>query len=210
MHFIYFLAENLLVAGETLKLADLGSCKGTKSPHPFTEYVSTRWYRSPECLLTDGLYSFKMDIWALGCVFFELITLNPLFPGKDELDQLHVIHDILGTPTEATIQKILPSHLGILPFEFIQGTGIVLTNGSQQLLDFLILCLAYDPYERLNAKQALHHPYFMERKRPETPKVFSNEKISRKFAPVYRKRRPLQLPSLLSSRQFDSMGIIRR
>jgi len=62
--------ENILIRDDQLKLADFGSCRGIYSQQPFTEYISTRWYRAPECLLTDGYYSYKMDIWGLGCVFF--------------------------------------------------------------------------------------------------------------------------------------------
>lgn len=51
-----------------------------------TEYISTRWYRAPECLMTDGYYNNKMDIWGVGCVMFEIISLFPLFPGNDEMD----------------------------------------------------------------------------------------------------------------------------
>jgi len=97
--------ENILVRGNLVKLADLGSCKGwnhgnlgqNKKP-PYTDYISTRWYRAPECLMTDGYYNEKMDIWGYGCVLFELVTKKPLFPGKDELDQIHRINNILGTP----------------------------------------------------------------------------------------------------------------
>ena len=46
--------ENILINGDRLKLADFGSCRSMHSRHPFTEYISTRWYRAPECLLTDG------------------------------------------------------------------------------------------------------------------------------------------------------------
>jgi len=73
--------ENILIMGDTVKLADLGSCRGLYSKPPFTEYISTRWYRAPECLLTDGYYGYKMDIWGAGCVFFEVLSLFPLFPG---------------------------------------------------------------------------------------------------------------------------------
>ena len=52
------------------------------------EYISTRWYRPPECLLTEGRYGYKMDLWAAGCVMYELATLKPLFPGSNELDQV--------------------------------------------------------------------------------------------------------------------------
>jgi len=78
--------ENILLTGDHLKLADFGSCKGMYSEHPYTEYISTRWYRAPECLMTDGYYDFKMDLWGVGCVMFEIITLYPLFSGKNELD----------------------------------------------------------------------------------------------------------------------------
>jgi renal tumor antigen len=45
-----------------------------------------RWYRAPECLMTDGYYDYKMDLWGVGSVMFEIISLFPLFPGKNELD----------------------------------------------------------------------------------------------------------------------------
>ena len=61
--------ENLLLQEDTLKLADLGSCRCIYSRPPYTEYISTRWYRAPECLLTDGFYSYKMDLFAAGCVW---------------------------------------------------------------------------------------------------------------------------------------------
>lgn len=54
--------ENILLKDDNIiKLADLGSCKGIYSKPPFTEYISTRWYRAPECLLTDGYYNYKME-----------------------------------------------------------------------------------------------------------------------------------------------------
>lgn len=59
---------------EIVKIADLGSIRGIYSRPPYTEYISTRWYRSPECLLTAGFYGLKMDVWATGCVFYEMLT----------------------------------------------------------------------------------------------------------------------------------------
>jgi len=52
--------ENVLIVDETVKLADFGSCRGIYSKQPYTEYISTRWYRAPECLLTDGYYNYKV------------------------------------------------------------------------------------------------------------------------------------------------------
>jgi renal tumor antigen len=97
--------ENILLKEDHLKLADFGSCKGIYSKPPFTEYISTRWYRAPECLLTDGYYNYKMDLWGVGCVFFEMLSLFPLFPGDHELDQIYKIHNILGTPSEELVNQ---------------------------------------------------------------------------------------------------------
>ena len=88
--------ENLLVADTLLKLADFGSCRGIHSKKPYTEYISTRWYRAPECLLTDGYYGSEMDIWGIGCVMFETLALFPLFPGSNEADQIERIHKVRG------------------------------------------------------------------------------------------------------------------
>lgn len=65
---------------------------------PYTEYISTRWYRAPECLLTDGYYGPEMDVWGAGCVMFEISCLFPLVPGENELDQIKRIHGVFGTP----------------------------------------------------------------------------------------------------------------
>ena len=75
---------------------------------PYTEYISTRWYRAPECLLTDGYYGYKMDMWGVGCVMFEVLALYPLFPGTDEVDQIKKIHKIMGTPPPAVRQHRHP------------------------------------------------------------------------------------------------------
>jgi renal tumor antigen len=86
--------ENLLVSDGILKLADFGSCRGIHSRRPYTEYISTRWYRAPECLLTDGYYGSEMDIWGIGCVLFEVLSLTPLFPGANEADQIDRVHKV--------------------------------------------------------------------------------------------------------------------
>jgi renal tumor antigen len=155
--------ENVLLAEENLKLADFGSCRGIYSKQPFTEYISTRWYRSPECLLTDGYYSYKMDIWGVGCVFFEISALFPLFPGKNELDQINKIHNILGTPP-AKILDDFRSHASHMEINFPpkEGTGIekLLMHMSDDARDLIVKMLVYDHEERITCKEALAHPYF--------------------------------------------------
>lgn len=84
-----------------VKLADFGLARETRSKPPYTEYVSTRWYRAPEVLLRDREYSNPVDMWALGTILAEMVTLKPLFPGGTEVDQVHRICEVLGDPTEA-------------------------------------------------------------------------------------------------------------
>lgn len=73
LELLKFLLRIHTLQQNVLKLGDFGSCRSVYSKPPHTEYISTRWYRAPECLLTDGYYSLKMDIWSAGCVFFEIM-----------------------------------------------------------------------------------------------------------------------------------------
>ncbi|KAA6376816.1 MAG: putative MAPK/MAK/MRK overlapping kinase [Streblomastix strix] len=156
--------ENVLVTDDLAKLADFGSCRGIYTKQPFSEYISTRWYRAPECLLTDGYYNYKMDIWGAGCVLFEILMLYPLFPGSDELDQIHRIHAVMGTPTKELLSKFKQSAHMDFNFQYTPGTGLgrLLKNAPQDLMDLLTHMLSYDPDERFNARQCLRHPYFKE------------------------------------------------
>jgi len=83
-----------------IKLADFGLARETLSPPPYTEYVSTRWYRAPEVLLFSRDYSNPVDMWALGTIMAELVNLRPLFPGSSQIDQIHRICEVLGDPAE--------------------------------------------------------------------------------------------------------------
>ncbi|CAD7933892.1 unnamed protein product [Amoebophrya sp. A25] len=154
--------ENLLLQEDTLKLADLGSCRGIYSRPPYTEYISTRWYRAPECLLTDGFYSYKMDLFAAGCVWFEVLALFPLFPGQNEMDQLQKIHSILGTPAEDVLRKFKLNSDVAFPEK--KGTGIdhLIPHASVDVLSVLKKLLRYDPEERITARHGLLSPYFEE------------------------------------------------
>ncbi|KAM4624778.1 MAPK/MAK/MRK overlapping kinase isoform 2-T2 [Polymixia lowei] len=156
--------ENILIKQDVLKLGDFGSCRSVYSKPPHTEYISTRWYRAPECLLTDGYYSLKMDIWSTGCVFFEIMSLNPLFPGTNELDQVAKIHGVLGTPDISLLQKLKKSRAMHFDFPPKKGSGIsrLIPNCPAPALSLLYQMLAYDPSERISAETALQHTYFRE------------------------------------------------
>ncbi|NXC46003.1 MOK kinase, partial [Penelope pileata] len=156
--------ENILIKQNTLKLGDFGSCRTIDSKQPYTEYICTRWYRAPECLLTDGYYSYKMDIWSAGCVFYEITSSQPLFPGSNDLDQISKIHDIIGTPANKTLKKFKQSTILNFDFPFKKGKGIppLVHNLSPKGFSLLYAMIKYDPDERIAAHQALQHPYFQE------------------------------------------------
>jgi hypothetical protein len=122
-------------------------------------------YRAPECLLTDGYYGYKMDLWGIGCVMFEVIALFPLFPGTNELDQIERIHNIVGTPPPAVLAKF-KKYATHMEFNFAEkvGTGIakLIPHAGETCIDLIQKLLAYDPENRLSARQALRHPYFSE------------------------------------------------
>lgn len=155
--------ENLLINNDVLKIADFGLAREVRSRPPFTEYVSTRWYRAPEILLKSTNYNSPVDIFALGCIMAELYMLAPLFNGSSEIDQIYKICSILGTPQ----QKVwgegyqLASKMG---FTFPQFSPVALStiipNASHEALQLIAEMLRYDPQKRITAPQILQHPYF--------------------------------------------------
>ncbi|NXL60779.1 MOK kinase, partial [Chordeiles acutipennis] len=175
--------ENILIKQNTLKLGDFGSCRSIYSKQPHTEYVSTRWYRAPECLLTNGYYSYKMDMWSAGCVFYEMASFQPLFPGSNELDQISKIHDVIGTPANKTLNKLKQSGTAIFYFPFKKGKGIppFVHNLSPKGISLLYAMIKYDPDERISAHQALQHLYFQELWQHSLRKV--QEKIKQQHGP---------------------------
>ncbi|KAM3957728.1 serine/threonine-protein kinase ICK [Aphomia sociella] len=156
--------ENLLCAGpELVKIADLGLAREVRSRPPYTDYVSTRWYRAPEVLLHDTRYGAPIDLWALGCIAAELYTCRPLFPGNSEIDQLHKICAVLGTPDRDEWPEgyVLAE---ALRFRFPTSSGVamarVVPSASPPALALLTALLRYPPRDRPTAPQALRFPYF--------------------------------------------------
>lgn len=168
-------------------------------------YTLANGVATHNCLLTNGYYDFKMDLWGIGqfagllfavekdsrvccaahsfahsfypvlclvsiragCVMFEILSLFPLFPGSNELDQIEKIHAILGTPTQEVLLekfKAHSSHIKNFNFPARVGTGIakLVPHASAEAVDLMERLLAYDPEQRITARQALRHPYFKE------------------------------------------------
>ncbi|KAH9982906.1 kinase-like domain-containing protein [Lactifluus volemus] len=163
-----------------VKLADFGLARETRSKPPYTEYVSTRWYRAPEVLLKSRDYSNPVDMWALGTIMAELVNLRPLFPGKKEADQLFKIVEVLGDPCQNygfdirgkpfgggrwdvgvrmaqdnfgfTFQKVPPRDIASL-FD---------PSVPPRLVECIADLLKYDPAARLTSFDCLKHPYLLE------------------------------------------------
>ena len=87
-----------------LKICDFGLAR-IQDPQ-MTGYVSTRYYRAPEIMLTWQKYDVEVDIWSAGCIFAEMLEGKPLFPGKDHVNQFSIITELLGTPPDEVIQTI--------------------------------------------------------------------------------------------------------
>lgn len=93
--------QNLLIDRKgNLKLADFGLARAFGIPiKTLTHEIETLWYRAPEVLLGQKQYSLGVDIWAVGCIFAEMIEKKPLFSGDSEIDQIFKIFQFHGTPT---------------------------------------------------------------------------------------------------------------
>jgi mitogen-activated protein kinase 1/3 len=89
--------SNLLLNSNCdLKIGDFGLARTTSETDFMTEYVVTRWYRAPELLLNCSEYTAAIDIWSVGCILGEIMTRQPLFPGKDYVHQLRLITEVLA------------------------------------------------------------------------------------------------------------------
>eukprot|EP01084_Bolivina_argentea_P144242 253139_1 len=145
------------------KVADFGLAREIRSEPPFTDYVSTRWYRAPEVLLRANKYSAPIDLWAMGAIMSELYTLRPLFPGQSESDQLYKICSILGPPTIKTwkygIKLSQNMNFKFPPFAPTNMQTLI-PNISKNGIDLLSKLLLYDPYKRPTAIQSVQHLYF--------------------------------------------------
>jgi glycogen synthase kinase 3 beta len=92
--------ENILLKDSQVKICDMGSSKIIDDENFMnTPYVVSRYYRAPELILATNKYDDKIDIWAVGCILFELMTRTPMFPGDSEGLQLLEHMMILGSPT---------------------------------------------------------------------------------------------------------------
>lgn len=167
--------QNLLInkKGE-LKLADFGLARSFGIPvRSKSHEVVTLWYRAPDVLMGSTKYSATIDIWSAGCIFAEMVNVRPLFPGKNNADQLLQIFKVMGTPSEKewpTI-KSLPEYDPNWPNYPAQKVTSIVPGLSADGYDLLQKMVEYDPTKRISSTAALKHPYFKDRKEPSQIKM---------------------------------------
>uniref|UniRef100_UPI0037E70E88 serine/threonine-protein kinase ICK-like n=1 Tax=Semicossyphus pulcher TaxID=241346 RepID=UPI0037E70E88 len=156
--------ENLLCMGpELVKIADFGLAREIRSRPPYTDYVSTRWYRAPEVLLRSTSYSSPIDQWAVGCIMAELYTLRPLFPGSSEVDTIFKICQVLGTPKKNDWPEgyQLASAMNFRwPQCVPSNLKTLIPNASPEAIHLMTDLLQWDPKKRPASAQALRYSYF--------------------------------------------------
>ncbi|CAN6481930.1 unnamed protein product [Victoria cruziana] len=162
--------KNILANADCkLKICDFGLARVAFNDTPtaifWTDYVATRWYRAPElCGSFFSKYTPAIDIWSIGCIFAEVLTGKPLFPGKNVVHQLDLMTDLLGTPSADAIARVRNEkarrYLGSMrrkkPVPFTQK----FPNVDPLALRLLERMLAFEPKDRPTAEEALADPYF--------------------------------------------------
>ncbi|KAL0244491.1 hypothetical protein GEMRC1_008575 [Eukaryota sp. GEM-RC1] len=186
--------ENLLVSKDVVKLADFGLAREIRSRPPFTEYVSTRWYRAPEVLLRSMSYNSPLDLWACGPIMAELYMNRPLFPGSSEVDELYKICSVVGPPTQQTWSEGLRLASAMnFKFPSVKASPLstIIPTASPEAIQLLTDLMKLDPQQRPTAAQALQYPFFQ-------------SEIS---VPRPLKTPPAAAPPQLSSYLFTSAGL---
>ncbi|XP_048348044.1 cyclin-dependent kinase 20 [Sphaerodactylus townsendi] len=157
---------NLLISSTgQLKIADFGLARvfTRDGDRLYSHKVATRWYRAPELLYGARKYDEGVDLWAVGCIFAELLNNSPLFPGENDIEQLCCVLGVLGTPNQNIWPEIteLPDYNKI---SFKEKPPVpleqVVPDASPQAVHLLKQFLVYPSRLRVRAAQALLHPFF--------------------------------------------------
>lgn len=157
-------ARNILINSKGhLKICDFGLSRFFTVPiRQLTQGVATLNYRSPELLCHNQFYDISIDIWSCGCVIAEMLLRRPLFLGDSDIDMIHKIMQLLGTPDETVLSKLndIAIHKIEIPNYPGQDLASIIPTTDMYLIDLIKKMLEIDPQKRISAKEALQHPYF--------------------------------------------------
>lgn len=167
-------SSNILVNNEgVLKIADFGLANfcNSRSREPQTNRVVTLWYRPPELLLGSTNYGTYVDMWSVGCVFAELYVGRPILKGRTEVEQLHKIFKLCGTPPDEYWKRSrLPLAAMFRPQYAYEST---LRERCKELprttVDLITTLLSVEPEKRVTARSALQAEYFYTKPYPCDP-----------------------------------------
>ena len=173
--------SNLLINSDsTVKLCDFGLARtfseGNQAQAVMTEYVSTRWYRSPELIIGSNHYNEGVDMWAVGCIVGELFAGKPLFPGSSTLDQMERVVAFTGPPSASDIASMKSefAETMIANLTYNQPRMTLkqkLPNADADTIDFVQKLLVFNPENRMSAAAALEHPFVAQFHNPEEEAV---------------------------------------
>lgn len=151
-----------------LKICDFGLARGfgnDEDDPSLTDYVVTRWYRAPEVVLLASEYTKSIDVWSVGCILCELIGRKPIFCGKDHLDQIKKILQVIGTPTEADLEWLparspARSFIKKVPPCAKQAWSAIYPKATQKGIDAIEQMLTFNPLKRVTVPGAITLPYY--------------------------------------------------
>ncbi|KAL6043182.1 Cyclin-dependent kinase C-1 [Balamuthia mandrillaris] len=210
--------SNLLINNKgQLKLADFGLARPyNEQEKDYTNRVITLWYRPPELLLGATSYGPAIDMWSVGCILAELLWRKPVFPGRNEIDQLGLIFKLCGTPSEASWPGV--SKLPWYKFKpkklYKPRLREVFKDFPPTALDLVERLLCLDPSKRITAEQALDSDYFWTDPMPCPPSSLPKYPSSHEFQTKRRRheqnstnemsKRPRMMPSASSHPSQES------
>jgi len=161
--------RNLLVNSNCdLKICDFGLARAhgaemKQKACVMTDYVATRWYRAPELLLAYKEYDSSVDMWSVGCILAELLRRKPFLPGTETRNQLELIMDVFGNPSEEDINNVPRERsrklLRTMAKKKPKPLEILFPNANPKAIDLMKKLFVFDPKKRLKVEEALKHPY---------------------------------------------------
>ncbi|XP_038886771.1 probable serine/threonine-protein kinase At1g54610 [Benincasa hispida] len=153
--------SNLLIdKNGMLKIADFGLAIFFSPKRHLTNRVVTLWYRAPELLLGATDYGVGIDLWSAGCLFAEMFTGRPILPGRTEVEQLHKIFKLCGTPSEEYWRKLKLAPTFRPPQSYRPSLGELFKHLPSSSLGLLSTLLALEPSYRGSASLALENEFF--------------------------------------------------